>query len=225
MYGRSILLLFLVIWTTEAFRAAMSRRARLTRSTVKMLVDDESEAKMTPMQIKIAALKAEAARFRAEAAKMEQVQAEERSKKLEEIFKSFDTNQDGEISVEELRTGLNTMFKDLALTDERAEKLLRAFDDSGDGALQLEEFTTMEAFRIKLDELIRDEKDAAIASEREGNRGETTGGSRSRKGPRSGGAAKRLTPYPPRSGSEPGPLSLPIGGQHPVRSIYVEQGT
>ena len=121
MYGRSILLLFLVIWTTEAFRAAMSRRVRLTRSTVKMLVDDESEAKMTPMQIKIAALKAEAARFRAEAAKMEQVQAEERSKKLEEIFKSFDTNQDGEISVEELRTGLNTMFKDLALTDERAE--------------------------------------------------------------------------------------------------------
>ena len=117
------------------------------------------------------------------------------------------------------------MFKDLALTDERAEKLLRAFDDSGDGALQLEEFTTMEAFRIKLDELIRDEKDAAIASEREAIEARQQADLAQEKGSRSGGAAKRLTPYPPRSGSEPGPLSLPIGGQHPVRSIYVEQGT
>ena len=167
MIGHRLLFLCLLIRTIDAFRPAMSRRVRLTRSSVKMLADDDSEAQMSPMQMKIAALKAEAARFRAEAAGMEQIQAEERAKKLEEIFKSFDTNQDGEISVDELRMGLNTMFKDLALTDERAEKLLRAFDDSGDGALQLEEFTTIEAFRMKLDELIRDEKDAAIASERE----------------------------------------------------------
>ena len=167
MIGHRLLFLCLLIRTMDAFRPAMSRRVRLTRSSVKMLADDDSEAQMSPMQMKIAALKAEAARFRAEAAGMEQIQAEERAKKLEEIFKSFDTNQDGEISVDELRMGLNTMFKDLALTDERAEKLLRAFDDSGDGALQLEEFTTIEAFRMKLDELILDEKDAAIASERE----------------------------------------------------------
>ena len=170
MYGLKVLLLILIIGSSGAFRPAVIRRMRWRSShaALSMLADgEEAEAQTSPMQMKIAALKAEAARFRAEAAGMEQVQAEERAKKLEEIFKSFDTNQDGEISVDELRVGLNTMFKDLALTDERAEKLLRAFDDSGDGALQLEEFTTIDAFRMKLDDLVRDEKDAALASERE----------------------------------------------------------
>ena len=170
MYGLKVLLLIMIVGSSGAFRPAVSRRMkwRSSHATLSMLVDgEEAEAQTSPMQMKIAALKAEAARFRAEAAVMEQVQAEERAKKLEEIFKSFDTNQDGEISVEELRVGLNTVFKDLALTDERAEKLLRAFDDSGDGALQLEEFTTIDAFRMKLDDLVRDEKDAVLASERE----------------------------------------------------------
>jgi hypothetical protein len=119
------------------------------------------------MAAKIAGLKAEAAKFRAEAAELESVQRAERAKAIENIFRQFDTNQDGEISVEELREGLNTIFNDKALSSKEAQKLLNAFDDSGDGALQLEEFKSINEFRMKLDELILEEKQAALESQRE----------------------------------------------------------
>ncbi len=129
---------------------------------------DASKGDAPPtMSAKIAALKAEAAKFRAEAAELESVQAVDRAKAVEDVFRKFDINQDGEISVDELREGLNSIFgPDAALTDDRAEKLLRAFDDSGDGALQLEEFKSINEFRMKLDQLILEEKDAALESQR-----------------------------------------------------------
>ena len=129
---------------------------------------DASKGDAPPtMSAKIAALKAEAAKFRAEAAELESVQAADRAKAVEDVFRKFDINQDGEISVDELREGLNSIFgPDAALTDDRAEKLLRAFDDSGDGALQLEEFKSINEFRMKLDQLILEEKDAALESQR-----------------------------------------------------------
>lgn len=141
--------------------------ARLLRPTVALKLKDENQP-AGGMSAKIAALKAEAAKFRAEAAELESVQADERAKVVEEIFNKFDTNQDGEISVEELRQGLNSVFgPDAALNDDRAEKLLQAFDDSGDGALQLEEFKSINEFRMKLDQLALEEKAAALESQRE----------------------------------------------------------
>ena len=164
-----ILFSVVLVGVSHGFRPKLLRIPQVKRQPILVSSGGENEVdtELSPMQMKIAALKAEAARFRAEASEMEQIQAKERAEKLEQIFQSFDTNKDGEISVEELRQGLNTMFKDLALTDERAEKLLKAFDDSGDGALQLEEFTTIDAFRMKLDDLIREEKEAVLVSQRE----------------------------------------------------------
>ena len=148
----------------------MRPSVRAARPTVMLNLyeeDSSTGASQTPMSAKIAALKAEAAKFRAEAAELESVQAAERAKVVEEIFNKFDTNKDGEISVEELRQGLNSVFgPDVALSDERAEKLLQAFDDSGDGALQLEEFKSINEFRMKLDQLILEEKEAALESQR-----------------------------------------------------------
>lgn len=44
---------------------------------------------------------------------------------------------------------------------------MTAFDDSGDGALQLEEFVTIDQFRNKLSELVREEKVLAAKAKKE----------------------------------------------------------
>jgi len=111
-------------------------------------------------------LKAMAAQLRSEAAKLEVEKAESLAKAAEKAFQSFDTNNDGQISLSELKAGLEKAFK-VELSDKRVEELMQAFDISGDGALQLDEFVTESVFRSKLEALVREEKEVAAEKETE----------------------------------------------------------
>lgn len=102
-----------------------------------------------------------AAKLRAEAAALEAEQAEVQARATKNVFDRFDVNQDGQISLSELKAGLEKALK-TELNDRRVQKLLENFDKSGDGALQLDEFVTVEQLRNKLDAIARDEKQAAI---------------------------------------------------------------
>lgn len=75
----------------------------------------------------------------------------------EKVFVEFDTNQDRVVTVEELREGLERMLS-TNVSEEQARKVMEHFDTSGDGLLQLDEFVTMDKFRSKLEEVVREEK-------------------------------------------------------------------
>lgn len=115
-------------------------------------------------------LKVMAAKLRAEAAELEAEKAQALADAAEKAFRKFDTNQDGEISMEELKEGLETSLK-IELSDKRVKELMEVFDASGDGALQLDEFVTIDRFRNQLDALAREEKrlaqEAAEAAKKE----------------------------------------------------------
>ena len=110
----------------------------------------------------IARLKAMAAQLKAEASELEAAAQQERVIAVLDAFKTFDTNNDGSISMEELREGLSKNFTKSAVTDELARKVMEAFDASGDGALQINEFKGVDAFKMKLETLLRDEREAAL---------------------------------------------------------------
>ena len=116
------------------------------------IVDDEIE-RLTSM----------AQKLRAEAALLEAERAQEMAKATERAFTKFDTNKDGEISLEELKAGLEKELK-TELPDERVKRVMQDFDISGDGKLQLDEFVTVEKFRSKLEALAREEKEQALAA-------------------------------------------------------------
>lgn len=105
-------------------------------------------------------LRAMAARLRAEAAALEAQKAQQVADATERAFKKFDTNQDGMVTFEELKSGLEKVLK-TELKEERVKKLMDEFDSSGDGALQLSEFVGVEQFRNRLESLVRDEQAAA----------------------------------------------------------------
>mmetsp|Transcript_131589 Transcript_131589/g.380636 ORF Transcript_131589/g.380636 Transcript_131589/m.380636 type:complete len:389 (-) Transcript_131589:122-1288(-) len=115
-------------------------------------------------------LKSMAQKLRAEAAALEAERAEEISKAAEDAFRKFDKNDDGEITFEELKAGLEKSLK-MELPEKRVMKLMQDFDTSGDGKLQPEEFVGVEKFRNRLEQLIREEKqqarEAKLAAEKE----------------------------------------------------------
>ena len=87
----------------------------------------------------------------------------------QKAFDRFDTNKDGEISLAELKEGLEKSLK-IELSDKRAKELMEAFDASGDGALQIDEMVTIDRFRNKLESLVREEKRLALEAEGRGGR-------------------------------------------------------
>ena len=103
-------------------------------------------------------LKAMAKELRQEAAGLEAEQRSAIAQAAERFFRMFDTDSNGEITVQELKQGLEKLFK-MELPEKRAEQLLNDFDVNGDGALQLEEFVGVDRFRNKLDALVREERD------------------------------------------------------------------
>jgi hypothetical protein len=80
---------------------------------------------------------------------------------VEDLFQRFDLNNDGSISLDELRIGLMSEFQD-QISEEQVARLMKEFDTSGDGKLQINEFKSMEEFRRKLEAIINMERaDAA----------------------------------------------------------------
>jgi len=102
-------------------------------------------------------LKAMAAKLRAEAADLESQQASERAKFTQKVFQEFDANNDGDVTLEELKSALERIFK-MEIADERVEMLMKDFDKSGDGKLQIDEMVSVEQFRNRLEYLAQDEK-------------------------------------------------------------------
>lgn len=106
-------------------------------------------------------LRSMAATLRAEAATLEAEQAQAKAAAVEKAFREFDVNQDGSVSIEELKAGLEKVFK-RELPEKNVQQLMANFDRSGDGALQLDEFVGVEQFRNQLDSLARDERTKAM---------------------------------------------------------------
>ncbi|KAL3927276.1 MAG: hypothetical protein SGARI_005368, partial [Bacillariaceae sp.] len=115
-------------------------------------------------------LKIMAQKLRAEAASLEAERAQELANAATIAFEKFDSNNDGVITVEELKQGLEKTLK-TELSEERVKSLLDEFDASGDGLLQVEEMVTVDQFRNKLEYLKEDEKrlakEAQIAAKQE----------------------------------------------------------
>jgi hypothetical protein len=102
-------------------------------------------------------LKFMAQKLRAEAALLEAERAEELAEQAGNFFQKFDSNKDGEVTLNELKAGLEKVLK-VELPDSRVRKLMEAFDQNSDGVLQLEEFVTIEIFRNRLEAVAREEK-------------------------------------------------------------------
>jgi hypothetical protein len=111
----------------------------------------------------ISRLKSMAQKLRAEAASMEAERAEELAAAAESAFRKFDTNKDGEISLEELKAGLEKVLK-TELTDSRVEQVMNNFDLTGDGKLSIDEFVGIDKFRNRLEGLAREEREQALAA-------------------------------------------------------------
>mmetsp|Transcript_4226 Transcript_4226/g.6309 ORF Transcript_4226/g.6309 Transcript_4226/m.6309 type:complete len:401 (-) Transcript_4226:78-1280(-) len=102
-------------------------------------------------------LRTMAAKLRAEVASLEADKAQQLADAADKAFREFDTNQDGEISLEELKAGLERALK-TELSESRVQELMREFDASGDGALQRDEFVGLDKFKNQLEKLVREEK-------------------------------------------------------------------
>lgn len=116
-------------------------------------------------------LKQMAAKLRAEAASLEAEKATQLAEAAEKAFRKFDVNSDGEVSLTELREGLEKELK-TEISERRAKELMNVFDTSGDGALQVDEFVTLDRFRNQLEALAREEKRIAAEAEQESKRQE-----------------------------------------------------
>lgn len=158
MFGVFIML-FLVACGAHAFAFRATSRQRLARAARPSLRMMSEKREQIDVKANIARLKAMAAQLKAEASELEAEVQQERFATVVEAFQAFDTNKDGSISVEELREGLS---KTSQVTDELAKKLMEAFDESGDGAIQIGEFKGVEALKMKLDSILRDEREAAL---------------------------------------------------------------
>lgn len=131
-------------------RPVAASRARTPAPLMATATDDDE----------VTRLKAQAAQLRAEAAELEAAKQARVAQAAERAFDKFDQNDDGELTLEELKAGLEKTFK-MDLPEQRVEQLMEAFDTSGDGVLQKDEMVQIEQFRNKLEALTRDEQEQA----------------------------------------------------------------
>jgi len=131
------------------------RQYGFSRTNVAIRMSDSS--KQEGQDDEIERLRSMAAKLRAEASILEAEKVQQMADAADRAFRDFDINQDGNISVTELKSGLEKAFK-TELSEQRVQKLMEEFDASGDGALQLDEFVGVEQFRNRLESLAREEK-------------------------------------------------------------------
>ena len=117
----------------------------------------------TDRDAEIQRLQSMAAQLRAEAAALEAQQRAAVATAAQRAFDKFDVDGNGELTLEELKAGLEKTWK-MELPTERVQELLQSFDKSGDGVLQKEEMVKVETFRNQLDALVRQEKELARQS-------------------------------------------------------------
>ena len=146
----------------EAFGAPTRSRGLAFGNIVRMPTASTTQLFVSPenMDSEVERLRSMAAKLRAEASGLEAEKAQEVADATERAFRKFDTNQDGIVTFEELKSGLEKVLK-TELKEERVKQLMEEFDASGDGALQLDEFVSVDKFRNRLEVLIRDEQDVA----------------------------------------------------------------
>jgi len=110
-------------------------------------------------------LQAMAAQLREEASALEGKQSRERSQAVGRAFDRFDTNHDGELSLDELKVALEKTFK-LLVREDQVQRLMNDFDASGDGKLQKDEFVGIEQFRTRLDSMVYEERQQEVESQK-----------------------------------------------------------
>jgi len=71
-------------------------------------------------------------------------------------FEKFDTDVDGKLTIDELKTGLEKTLN-IQLSYNRVKRLIEEFDVNKDGYLELEEMVTIDKFRSKIEALSREE--------------------------------------------------------------------
>lgn len=168
-------------FTTNSRRiTAQSPLTRSSSSLIKKAVQAPHETIVTQLYSsedddrqdnEIERLKQMAAKLRAEAAALEAEKAKQLAEAAEKAFQKFDVNSDGEVSLTELREGLEKELK-TEISERRAKELMDVFDTSGDGALQVDEFVTLDKFRNQLEALAREEKRIAAEAAQESKRQE-----------------------------------------------------
>lgn len=102
-----------------------------------------------------------AKKLRDEASALATEQAQKMTDAAIKVFTQFDLNNDGTISADELKIGLEKATKH-EIPQGRIEKLLQQFDANGDGVLQMEEFVPLERLKNQLDYIAREEKAFAL---------------------------------------------------------------
>lgn len=136
--------------TVSSSSTSSSSSSTVSTATTSIVVDEDDN--------EINRLRNMAAKLRAEAAQLEAQKSEALANAAAIAFQKFDINQDGLISLEELKVGLEKALKIQDLSDARVQKLMSDFDKTGDNQLDMNEFVTIEQFRNRLDALVREEK-------------------------------------------------------------------
>lgn len=151
--------------TASAFHLSPASPSMPTTTTTTIQLSATSDATIET-ESEVDRLRTMAAKLRAEAASMEAEKAQEQADATQRLFAKFDTNLDGQVSLDELKAGLEKAWKaDLEI--DRVKQLMETFDVSGDGALQVDEFVSVDRFRSRLESTIRDEKVAAKELQRQ----------------------------------------------------------
>ena len=123
--------------------------------------EEQQTATKNISDVDVDKLRAMAQKYRADAAALEAERAREVADATERAFAKFDQDNDGVITLSELKQGLEAQLQ-TDLSQQRVEALMNKFDDSGDGKLQLEEFAGVEKFKVALAEMARDEKNRSM---------------------------------------------------------------